>query len=73
MLFYRHQGRVKRVKNQPFGDEHPNIAWNAACDELNVKGLDLFIGTRHTSATEIQNYLVKKRNRSNRARNSQQI
>lgn len=55
LLFFRHHGGVKSVKvNQPFGEKYFYKAWKAACEKLNVDGLDLYGGTRHTSTTEIK-------------------
>ena len=52
--FFRHHGGVQSVKHgQPFGEKYFYKWWIRACDELGIKGLDLYGGTRHTTTTEL--------------------
>jgi len=54
LRFFRHHGGIQSCKkNQPFGEKYFKKWWDKACNDLGVKGLDLYGGTRHTSTTEI--------------------
>ncbi len=54
LKFFRHHGRIRSQKpNTPFGPKYFKGWWDRACAELDVRGLDLYGGTRHTSTTEI--------------------
>ena len=39
--------------DRPFGTKYFYKCWIKACDKLNVKGLDLYGGTRHTTTTAL--------------------
>ena len=53
--FFRHHGDIQRnmKPGQPFGINIFRRYWNRACKRLNVEGLDMYGGTRHTTTTEI--------------------
>ena len=54
MPFFRHHGKGKGYKpDQQYGKDHFYRWWCRACDNLGIKGLDLYGGTRHTIVTEI--------------------
>lgn len=54
LKFFRHVPGVQSVKpDQPFGHKLFYKRWIRACQNLKIKGLDLYAGTRHTSITEI--------------------
>ena len=54
VLFFRHVAGVSGVRaDQPFGEKYFYKYWIKACDLLNVKGLDLYGGTRHTTTTAL--------------------
>lgn len=55
--FFRHAGGVKgTTPGQPFGEKYFWKWWKRACDNLGIKGVDLYGGTRHSSATALQEY-----------------
>ncbi|RJP78615.1 MAG: hypothetical protein C4522_12630 [Desulfobacteraceae bacterium] len=52
--FFRHHGGVSGCNTgQPFGEKLFYKWWKKACDELGIKGLDLYGGTRHTTTTAL--------------------
>lgn len=54
MPFFRHVSGINRIKaDSPFGQKYFYKWWIKACDNLGVKGLDLYGGTRHTTTTEL--------------------
>jgi integrase len=58
--FFRHVGGVKgTLPNKPYGKKYFYKWWIKACDVLGIKGLDLYAGTRHTSATQTARRLGK--------------
>ena len=53
-LFFRHQKTMKGCrKDEPYGKRYFYKWWIKACDNLGIKGLDLYGGTRHSTATAI--------------------
>ncbi len=53
MPFFRHVAGISGVKpDAPFGEKYFYKWWIKACENLNVKDLDLY-GTRHTTTTEL--------------------
>ena len=49
--FFRHFGNVRRTKpGQPFGEKYLYKKWVEACTALDIEGVDLYGGTRHSSA-----------------------
>ncbi len=53
--FFRHAGGISGVKaGQPFGVEYFYKWWIKACTNLGVEGVDLYGGTRHSSATALR-------------------
>ncbi len=54
MPFFRHEGGVKGTKpNQPFGIKYFYKLWKQACHNLDIEGVDLYAGTRHSSVTAL--------------------
>jgi len=54
MPFFRHVSGISGVKaNQIFGEKYLYKKWVSACEKLDIKGLDLYGGTRHTTTTEL--------------------
>ena len=52
--FFRHLDGISGVKKDaPFGEKYFYKAWISACEKLEIEGLDLYGGTRHTTTTEI--------------------
>lgn len=59
--FFRHIDGVSGVaKDAPFGVKYFYKAWVKACTDLNIEGLDLYGGTRHTTTTELGKLEGKK-------------
>ena len=55
--FFRHLGNVGRTRpGQPFGDKYFWKWWKKACFNLSIEDLDLYGGTRHSSATALQEH-----------------
>jgi len=51
--FFRHEGGIKgTLPGKPYGKKYFYKWWVKACASLGISGLDLYAGTRHTSATE---------------------
>lgn len=56
--FFRHaQGISGCQKDQPFGQKYLYKWWKKACVNLGVEGIDLYGGTRHSSATALKDRL----------------
>jgi hypothetical protein len=57
LRFFRH---VKGIRSQkegsPFGEKYFYKWWVRACDELGIEGVDLYGGTRHSSAIALRKY-----------------
>lgn len=52
--FFRHVAGNRGTKpDQPFGNKMFYKRWMTACENLEIEGLDLYGGTRHSSITEI--------------------
>jgi integrase len=57
--FFRHGGGVSGcTSGQPFGHKYFYKWWLRACENLGVAGVDLYGGTRHSSATALKQYLT---------------
>lgn len=57
MYFFRHDSKVKGVKaGTPFGKTILYKWWKRACDNLGVKDVDLYGGTRHSSAIGLRRF-----------------
>jgi hypothetical protein len=52
--FFRHHGRVRGTTQTGiiFGEHYLRRWWLRACDEIGLKGVPLYPGTKHTTATE---------------------
>ncbi|MBC2716454.1 MAG: hypothetical protein HF978_14210 [Desulfobacteraceae bacterium] len=54
MPFFRHVDGIKGCKAESiFGEKYLYKWWIKACEALNISGLDLYGGTRHTTTTEL--------------------
>jgi integrase len=65
MRFFRHGTGVNGCKEgQPFGDKYFYKWWRRACANLEIAGVDLYGGTRHSSAVALRKFhspeLIKK-------------
>jgi hypothetical protein len=57
MLFFRHVKGVSGVEeNEPFGLRYFYKWWKKACMNLGIEGVDLYGGTRHSSARALRAY-----------------
>jgi integrase len=57
MPFFRHiQGVQGCVENQPFGIKYFYKWWIKACENLGVKDVDLYGGTRHSTVRALRKY-----------------
>lgn len=57
MPFFRHDGGVQRtVKDQPYGEKYFYKWWVKACANLNIEGVDLYGGTRHSTVRALRKY-----------------
>jgi len=53
---FRHEGGVQSTKpGQRFGKRYFYKNWKAACSSLGIEGVDLYGGTKHSTATAIAN------------------
>lgn len=52
--YFRHHGRVRGTTRSgiPFGENVFYLAWQKACKALNLPGVPLYPGTKHTTASE---------------------
>lgn len=50
--FFRHHGGIKGCKRTVFGEHYLTKWWLKACDLIGLKGVPLYPGTKHTTATE---------------------
>ncbi len=56
MPFFRHIAGISGVaENEAFGEKYLYKWWIKACDNLGIKGVDLYGGTRHSSARALEN------------------
>ena len=54
LLFFRHIAGISGTKaDKPFGHKQFYKWWVKACENLGIKGVDLYSGTRHSTTTEI--------------------
>ncbi len=57
MPFFRHGSGISGVsENAPFGEKYFYKWWVKACDNLGIKGVDLYGGTRHSSVRALRKY-----------------
>lgn len=57
LFFFRHVPGVSGVKaGQRFGEKYFYKWWKKACDNLGVEGVDLYGGTRHSSARALRSF-----------------
>ena len=56
--FFRHNSKVKGCKpGTPFGEKYLYKWWKKACANLEIEDVDLYGGTRHSSATALKEFL----------------
>jgi hypothetical protein len=54
MKFFRHPAGIKgTTAGKPFGPRYLYKWWKRACSNLGVDGVDLYGGTRHSTATAL--------------------
>lgn len=57
MPFFRHDGGIKGTKkDQPFGIKYFYKWWIRACENLDIKDVDLYGGTRHSTVRALRKY-----------------
>ena len=57
LYFFRHRSGLKGAKaGEPFGSRILYKYWKKACDNLGIEGVDLYGGTKHSSATALRMY-----------------
>jgi integrase len=57
MPFFRYKKGIRGHKeNEPFGGEYFYKWWKKACKNLGIEGVDLYGGTRHSSARALRAY-----------------
>ena len=57
MPFFRHIGGISGVaENDAFGEKYLYKWWVKACDNLGIQGVDLYGGTRHSSARALRTH-----------------
>ncbi len=57
MPFFRHIGGISGVaENAAFGEKYLYKWWVKACDNLGIKRIDLYGGTRHSSARALRTH-----------------
>lgn len=63
MPFFRHHGKVRGTSrvNIVFGENVLYLAWRNACRELNLEGVSLYPGTKHSTATETARHMGSDR------------
>ena len=55
--FFRHLKGLQSIKeNQPFGEKYFYKWWVRACEALGINGVDMYGGTRHSSAIALRKY-----------------
>lgn len=65
LYFFRHQAGRSGVKaGQKFGDRYLYKYWKKACDKLGIEGVDLYGGTRHSTATALSEVLTPEQIKS---------
>ena len=63
--------RAPRVAaGKPFGDKYLYKHWKKACTKLGVEGVDLYGGTRHSTATALREFYSPEDIRRNGTRHS---
>lgn len=60
--FFRHDNSKSGVKKgSRFGEKYFYKWWKKACDNLGIEGVDLYGGTRHSSAVALRQYFSPER------------
>lgn len=58
LSFFRHVKGMRNCKpGTPFGEKYLYKWWTRACKNLGINGVDLYGGTRHSSATDLKDRL----------------
>jgi integrase len=59
LYFFRHMATRSGVKvGEQFGPKYFKKWWDKACDNIGVKGVDLYGGTKHSTATALGEFLT---------------
>lgn len=57
LRFFRHTSRLSGCRpGQAFGEKYFYKWWKKACENLGIEGVDLYGGTRHTSAVALRKF-----------------
>ena len=71
LRFFRHVSGLKGVvAGQPFGDRYLYKWWKRACANLDIEGVDLYGGTRHSTATALREIFSPEQIRRDGTRHS---
>jgi integrase len=71
LRFFRHEGGIKRTNaGPPFGEKYFYKWWKKACGNLKIEGVDLYGGTRHSTATALREIYSPEQIRRNGTRHS---
>lgn len=63
--FFLHGSKVQGCRpGQPFGEKYLYKWWKRACENLGIEGVDLYGGTRHSSATALKSALTPEQIKS---------
>ncbi len=55
LYFFRHPGGIKGSREgEPYGQRYFWKWWKKACDNLGIQGVDMYGGTRHSSAKALR-------------------
>jgi len=69
LRFFRHSSGISGVRaGRPFGDRYLYKWWKKACTNLGIKGVDLYGGTRHSTATALRKFYSPEEIRRNGTR-----
>jgi len=69
LRFFRHNSGISGVgAGRPFGDKYLYKWWKKACTNLSVEGVDLYGGTRHSTATALREFYSPEEIRRNGTR-----
>ena len=71
LMFFRHLSGISGAKaGQPFGDRYLYKWWKKACGQLGIQGVDLYGGTRHSTATALRKFYSPEQIRRDGTRHS---
>ena len=54
LRFFRHPPSYSSAEGKPFGEKYLYKWWKRACTKLGIEGVDMYGGTRHTTACALR-------------------